>query len=159
MQFEVARALASLAFLAEVAAVALAAVWVWRRLSPVQRGVGAVLMACVPALLTSQPATGFRLAVKRALEQLSVHPDPLVPLVLPVALHLAVLVLVTLSVCTRTGQACAAIIGLALLGRSSGDAPLGALLLSLSALILLLLDADSGDPTAPELAGETVDAT
>lgn len=140
-RFELAQAIATMGFALEVGAAVLAGVWLWRNTGVVTRASASVLFACVPAVLLGDASQGFRLAVVRTLERLTAHPDPLLPTSVVLALHLAIMVLLIAALASsrRTGLG-TVILAFVLLGRSSPDAPVGALLLTLGALSLLMVE-------------------
>src|SRR5690606_14218148 len=123
-RFELARVVATSAFVFGVCAAVLAAVLLWRNTGVGTRASGVVLLVCVPALFIGDTTHGFRLVLIRPLERLTAHPDPLVPTEAHLATHLAVMVLVLMGVASRSrNQLGAASVAFALLGRSSADTP------------------------------------
>src|SRR5690606_10770968 len=145
---ELARVVATTAFVFGVCGAVLAAVLLWRNTGVGTRASAVVLLVCVPALFIGDTTHGFRLAIIRALERLTAHPDPLVPIEAHLATHLVVMVLVMMGLASRSrNQLASASIAFALLGRSSADTPVGALLLSLAGLTLLMID--TSDESVP----------
>lgn len=139
-QFDFARGLSTAAAGVEWLLLIVCAVWLWRNSEPVTRAVTSALILCAPAVAWNTPEGGVRLAIVRSIEQLCPHPDPFLPLALRLSTEFAVLALACGAIINPKGPRLAGlIVCFALLGRSSGDTPLGALLLLLASLALLIL--------------------
>lgn len=146
-QFEFARGLSTAAAAVEWLLLAVSALWLWRNSDSLTRAVASVPILCAPAVAWNTPEGGL-LAFVRSLEQLCPHPDPFLPLALRLSLELVVLALAFGAVITPKGPRLGGlVVCFALLGRSSGDTPLGALLLLLASLALLVLTTLEASPT------------
>lgn len=136
--FNAARGLATLGFVLELLSLAAAWWWLFRPLSTRLRAAGASLAAVgvgVAALALRDEGWGFVLG--RTLEQLSSHPDPLLPALARYSLEVwAVLTVVLCCVHQARPAVLLMVLGLCLLGRSSADVPLGAVFLLNAALAL-----------------------
>ncbi len=105
------------------------------------RAAAAVVVVCSPALALAADQPGeWQLALRRTLEQLSAHPDPLLPAWLQRSGEVLAIgaTLLSASVFRRSAALCLAA-GMAILGRSSPDVPLGAMFLLTAALSMQLL--------------------
>jgi hypothetical protein len=147
VQFEVARGLSTCAAIVECLLVAVSSVWLWRNSGSFTRALTSVLVLCAPAVTWNTPESGVRLALVRSIEQLCPHPDPFLPTALRLSLEVVVLALACGAVVNTKGPRMSGlVVCFALLGRSSGDTPLGALLLLLASLALLVLVALETSP-------------
>lgn len=139
LQYDFARVLSTCAQAAECLLLVLASVWLWRNGSTFARAATSVLVACAPAVAWSNADTGLRLALVRSLEQLCPHPDPFLPATLRLCIEFVIVALACGAVLnTKAPRSSRLVVCFTLLGRSSGDTPLGALLLLLASLSLLV---------------------
>jgi hypothetical protein len=146
-QFDFARGLSTGASIAEWLLVAVAGTWLWRNSDALARAVTSVLIVCAPAILWNPPHSGLRLALVRSVEQLCPHPDPFLPVSLRFTVELIIVALAFGAVVNNRGPRLGGlVVCFALLGRSSADTPLGALLLLLASLALLVMIALESSP-------------
>lgn len=138
LQFEVARVVATLGTLLDAAFVAYSATWLWFNSHVVSRAAGSILLACIPAVFVGDPESGPRYVAQRTADALTSHPDPFLPLFVQWGLECSALTLATVAVLAPSpGRAARLAVAFTLLGRTTSDRPLGALLLVLGALCLL----------------------
>ncbi len=138
IQFDVARAVATFGATLDLVFVVGAAVWLWFNTRATTRAWGSVVLACLPALFVGSPASGPRYVAQRTADAMTSHPDPFLPLFVQWGLECGALTLAALCVLERSQARSARLaVAFALLGRTTSDRPLGALLLLLSALCLL----------------------
>jgi hypothetical protein len=136
--FDVARAVATLAFSLESVCLGASFVWLLRpQLPAIKIGVGILGLALVGLAVFALRPEGWGFVVGRTLEQLSAHPDPMVPNLVRYTFELWGLcaALGCLALPKRAPQLLM-VLGLCLLGRSSADVPLGAVFLLNGALAL-----------------------
>lgn len=139
VQYDFARVLSTSAQATECLLVVLAGVWLWRNGSTFARAVTSVLVACAPAVAWGTADSGLRLALVRSLEQLCPHPDPFLPTSLRLCVEFVILALACgVALNSKAPRSSGLVVCFALLGRSSGDTPLGALLLLLASLSVLV---------------------
>lgn len=157
LQFELARAIATLGSLLDLALVVGCGWWLWRHIRLTTKAWTSVVLVCLPASFVGAPDAGPRFLAQRFVDALTSHPDPFVPLFLQWGLELTALVLSGVCLVDRGLPRSARLAMLfALLGRTTADRPLGALLLVLSALCVLYpwvagpLGADEGALGAPD---------
>jgi hypothetical protein len=139
LQYDVARALATLASGLDAALLSMGGLWLWPRVHAATKAWCAVALACIPAIFIGSPHSGPRYVLQRMADALTSHPDPFLPLFVQWGLELTAL---TFSVVCLTDRGPSRLtrltLAFALLGRTTSDRPLGALLLVLSALCILL---------------------
>lgn len=136
--FDAARGVATLAFSLESVCIGAAFVWLLRpQLPAIKIGVGVLGLLTVALALFALRPEGWGLVLGRTLEQLSAHPDPMLPNLVRYTFELWGLcaALACLALPKRTPQLMM-VLGLCLLGRSSADVPLGAVFLLNGALAL-----------------------
>lgn len=139
LQYDVARAIATLATLLDGTFLVTAGLWLWLRVHALTKAWSAVVLACIPALFIGSPQSGPRYLLQRVADALTSHPDPFLPLFAQWGLELAALTFAAVCVVDRGPSRLARLaLAFALLGRTTSDRPLGALLLILSALCVLL---------------------
>ncbi len=143
--FAAARWMATLGFVFELVCLAGALTWLMWPRNTVTRSLGASIVALAPAVaLGGMRESGLGLVVGRTLQQLSAHPDPVLPRLVRDSVEVAALGAVLLCVFSSArASALLMVVGLALLGRASADIPLGAIFLLNAALALQLLDDES----------------
>lgn len=138
LQFDAARVVATLGTALDLVFVVSAAIWLWFNTQPTTRAWGSIVVACLPAVFVGSPVSGPRYVAQRTADALTSHPDPFLPLFVQWGLECGALTLAALCVLERNPARSARLaIAFALLGRTTSDRPLGALLLLLSALCLL----------------------
>jgi hypothetical protein len=138
--FDVARGVATLAFSLECICLGAAFVWLLRpQALPVKAAMGVALVLSIALALFALRPEGWGFVVGRTLEQLSAHPDPLLPNLVRYTFELWGLAaaLGCLALPKRAPQLLL-VLGLCILGRSSADVPLGAVFLLNGALGLQL---------------------
>jgi hypothetical protein len=139
IQYDVARALATLASMLDAALIVTASLWLWPRVHATTKAWSAVVLACIPALFIGTPQSGPRYVLQRMADALTSHPDPFLPLFAQWGLELTALTFSAVCLVDRGPSRLARLaLAFALLGRTTSDRPLGALLLILSALCILL---------------------
>jgi hypothetical protein len=139
LQYEVARGMATVASALDAALVLATGLWLWLRAHSMTKAWSAVVLACIPALFIGSPQSGPRYLLQRIADALTSHPDPYLPLFAQWGLELVALTFSTVCLVDRGPSRLARLaLAFALLGRTTSDRPLGALLLILSALCILL---------------------
>lgn len=155
LQYDVARALATLGSCLDAALLSMAGLWLWPRVHAATKAWSAVALACIPAMFIGTPHSGPRYLLQRMADALTSHPDPFLPLFVQWGLELTAL---TLSVVCLTDRGPSRLtrltLAFALLGRTTSDRPLGALLLVLSALCILLPLAAGPMSNAAKILGD-----
>ncbi|MCA9632062.1 MAG: hypothetical protein KC766_30620 [Myxococcales bacterium] len=150
--FGVARWVATLGLLFDVAALVLCVLWLWiprPRSGAIVLGVAtllAVLLVGAAASGSAPDASLFSVLADRALTELTQHPAPLVPQMVRAGLEVMAFVLAGGVLLQPTERRLSAVvIALALLARGSTDIPLCALSLLLAALLAPLASVPHGD--------------
>ncbi len=151
--FGVARGLASAGSVVELGSIVGALVWLLSPRHTKLRASGSLLLALVPALaLGATRDQGWGLVVGRTLEQLSSHPDPMLPTFVRNVIELTAIA--TAALCAMTTSRAAGplmAVGLCMLGRASADIPLGSVFLLNAALALQLMPAEPDRAPLEEL--------
>lgn len=139
LHYELARAVATLASALDLALLVAASLWLWLRVQPHTKAWGVVVLACIPALFVGSPERGPRHLLQRLADALTSHPDPFLPLFAQWGLESFALTLSAVCLTdSRPPRLERLALAFALLGRTTSDRPLGALLLVLSAFCVLL---------------------
>lgn len=157
LQFDISRAVATMGTVLDAAFVVYSAAWLWFNSHVVSRATGSVLLACIPAVFVGDPQSGPRYVAQRTADALTSHPDPFFPLFVQWGLECSALTLAAVAVLDPSpGRAARLAVAFTLLGRTTSDRPLGALLLVLGALCLLFplvtRPISGDDPVDNELA-------
>jgi hypothetical protein len=144
--FTLARSLATAGFILEVLCLLASIAWLLVPRNTWSRAAGSLVVAVAPALaLAASREENWAVVLRRTLERLSAHPDPIVPDVVRYSVELSSVGLVLLCAFSRARPVNALmILALCLLGRASADIPLGAVFLLNAGLALQLV----GVPTA-----------
>ncbi len=139
IQYDVARGIATLASALDVTLLSTAGVWLWRRVHTSTKAWASVVLVCIPALSVGDAQSGPRYLLQRMADALTSHPDPFLPIFAQWGLELGALTLSLVCLVDRRPPRLARLaLAFGLLGRTTSDRPLGALLLVLSALCILL---------------------
>lgn len=139
LQYDIARAIATVASALDLALVVASGLWLWLRVQPHTKAWSVVALACIPALFIGSPERGPRYLLQRMADALTSHPDPFLPLFAQWGLESFALTLSAACLAdSRPPRLERLALAFALLGRTTSDRPLGALLLILSAFCILL---------------------
>lgn len=139
LHYEIARAIATLASALDTTLVLMTGLWLWPRVRAATKPACIVVLACIPALFVGTPRSGPRYLLQRVADALTSHPDPFLPLFAQWGLEFVALTFSAACLVDRGPPRLARLaLAFALLGRTTSDRPLGALLLILSALCVLL---------------------
>lgn len=152
--YELSRGVATAAFVADVAMLAFAVVWLGRargtRIATL--GAASVLFGFALTLLAreglEQDANAWLVVVARTMDEISRPPSPFIPAALRYVLEGALALCALLCLLDRERFTFGALFALALIGRGAVDVPLSALLLCAGSLTLPLM-ALHGEPTPP----------
>lgn len=136
--FDVSRAMATVASVLDLMLLLGAGVWFWLNSKPITRAWSSVVVVCLPALFLGSSQNGPRHIAQRVAEAFTSHPDPFLPAFVTWSLECAALTLALACIVDCTGKRAGRLaVAFALLGRTTSDRPLGALLMLLAALCLL----------------------
>jgi hypothetical protein len=136
--FNVSRAMSTVASILDLMLLVGAGVWLWLNSKAVTKAWTSVLLVCLPALFLGTPQSGPRYVAQRIADAFTSHPDPFLPSFVTWWLECAALTLAMACVSDGSGRRARRLaVAFALLGRTTSDRPLGALLLLLAALCLL----------------------
>lgn len=145
--FRDAQIVATVGFAGKIVTLVLASMWLLTRNGLAPRLCLGLAVGIAPALLINTGGRGMGTWVRRTLEQLGSNPIPWVPNGVTAAIQLVCLGGVTAAcVSSREKAPTAVSIALILLGFSSPDVPLSALVVCLGALLLMTRTGRSLDP-------------
>lgn len=154
--FGMARGVATAGFLVDALTIAVVTLWIGRRL---RHGALIALALLVTSIALSWAATQgqatepWRVVVGRALAALTAHPDPLVGPAIRYVFEVLAILLAMVVIWLRWPLGVGAALAFALLGRASGDVPLCALMLMLSALSAVRASLEPEEPS--QIAAES----
>ncbi len=135
--FAVSRGVATGALLLDIASLGVAGLWLarqWVGGAWIASGIGFGALAVGLAAVHGASAAAWRVVMGRALDSLTGHPDPVLPLAVRYAAELGAVGLSAWALVHRGPAAVGVTLCFSLLARVSGDVPLCALMLVLSAL-------------------------